>query len=82
MNTLKTLFPFSFRGPALSDMIISILIYIVAEALVGVAFYVLSLIPIINVIAAIVGGIVSGLLGIYVLVGIVLAVLNFANVLK
>ena len=50
--------------------------------MVGVAFYVLSLIPIINVIAAIVGGIVSGLLGIYVLVGIVLAVLNFANVLK
>lgn len=82
MDKLKQLFPLSFRGAELKDMIISIILYIVAEALVGVVFFILALIPIINVIVAIVGSIVSSLLGIYVLVGIVLAVLNYLKVLK
>lgn len=78
MDKLKQLFPISFRGSELKDMIISIVIYVVAAAIASILMGVLALIPIVGILVGIVGALVD----IYVLVGIVLAVLNFLNVLK
>lgn len=78
MDKIKQLFPLSFRGAELKDMIISILLYIAVAAVSGIIMFVLAFIPIINIVVGILGTIVD----IYVIAGIVLAVLNFLNVLK
>lgn len=78
MDKIKQLFPFSFRGAELKDMIVSILIYIAIAAVASVLMFILAFIPVVNILLGIVGTLVD----IYVLVGIVLAVLNFLNVLK
>ena len=78
MDKLKQLFPLSFRGTEMQDMIVSIILYIVVAAIASVLIWVVALIPIVNLVVGIVGTLVD----IYVLVGIVLAVLNYFNVLK
>ena len=78
MDKIKQLFPLSFRGAELKDMIISILLYIAVSAVAGIVMFVIALIPIIGLIVGILGAIVN----IYTTAGIVIAVLNFLNVLK
>ena len=78
MDKLKQLFPLSFRGTEMKDMIVSIILYIVVAAIASVLIWVVALIPIVNLVVGIVGTLVD----IYVLVGIVLAVLSYFNVLK
>ncbi len=78
MDKLKQLFPLSFRGTEMKDMIVSVILYIVVAAIASVLIWVVALIPIVNLVVGIVGTLVD----IYVLVGIVLAVLNYFNVLK
>jgi hypothetical protein len=77
MAQLKALFPLSYRGTEVPDLIVSIVIYLVIGVVAGVVCHIVGWIPLI-------GGIVSWLLGlvsgVYVLVGIVLAVLHFLKI--
>lgn len=72
MDTIKKLFPYSFGASDIKSLVIKILVYLVASAVLG---WVIGLIPI-------VGGIVSWVLGIYCTIGWILAVLDYLKILK
>ena len=78
MDTLKKLFPFSFRATDLKSLLITILIYIIADFVCGLVIGILGKLPIIGVIFSIIGAIV----GIYFFVAIIIAILDYAKVLK
>lgn len=78
MDTLKKLFPFSFGVEDIASLIIKIIIYLVAGAVVGFVLSILIFIPIINLLVGLVGTIAE----IYILAGIVIAILDFCKVLK
>ena len=80
MDMLKKLWPtpFKIERKNLSSFLIQLIIFIVVCAVVGVLIGVLSAIPILGIIFWIVGS----LLEIYSIVGIVLCVLVFLNVIK
>ncbi len=72
MDMLKKIFPYSFGAADVSALILKILVYIIASAVLG---FVIGLIPLI-------GGLIASLIGLYSTVGIVLAVLDYLKVLK
>ncbi len=72
MDMLKKFFPYSFGAGTIVELIIKIVVYLVASALLG---WVLSLIPLL-------GGIVAWVVGIYCTVGWVIAILAFLKILK
>lgn len=79
MDTLKTLFFFSFqpkKDPA--ALVINILIYLVVGVVAGLVIGLLSHLPLVGWLIALVGGLVD----LYVLVGIVLSVLDYMKVFK
>ena len=78
MDLLKKFFPYSFRANDVSSLIITILVYIVADVICGFAIGLLSGIPLIGILI----GLVGSLLGIYFFAGIIIAVLNFLKILK
>ena len=78
MDMLKKFFPFSFKVGNLSELIIRIVIYLVASIVIGFVLGLLGGIPLIGKI----GKLISDLIGLYCLVGIVLAVLDFFKLLK
>ena len=80
MDILKQVFPFAFKVKEknVTDLVVSIIIHLVAGALGGIILFILGKLPFVGFLFGIVGGVVE----LYVLVGIVLAVLNFCNVLK
>ncbi len=78
MDVLKKFFPTAFKSTELKPFIISLVIYGVIGLIGELVFGLLSLIPIINIIAAILGW----LLGIYVTAGVVLSILVFLKVIK
>lgn len=78
MDLLKKFFPYSFRANDVSSLIITILVYIVADVICGFAIGLLSGIPLIGILI----GLVGSLLGIYFFAGIIIAVLNFLKLLK
>ncbi len=80
MDMLKKLWPtpFKIERKNLSSFLIQLIIFIVVCAVVGVLIGVLSAIPIVGIIFWIVGS----LLEIYSIVGIVLCVLVFLDVIK
>lgn len=79
MDLLRRIFPYSFkRASTTSDLVISILIYLVAGIIAGALIAVLSKVLIIGFIFAIVGSLVD----LYVAAGIVVLLLNYFNVLK
>ena len=80
MDMLKKLWPtpFKIERKNLSSFLIQLIIFIVVCAVVGVLIGVLSAIPILGIIFWIVGS----LLEIYSIVGIVLCVLVFLDVIK
>lgn len=78
MDLLKKYFPWSFKASDGKALAIAILIYIVIGIVGGLIIGLLSWIPVIGWLLSIVGG----LLDLYTLVGIILAVLFFAKVLK
>ena len=87
MDFLKKFFPLSWKYTKdVANLIIGIIIYIVvgivAGALIALSTAITVWIPVIGLIIAWVLGIVSSLIGLYVLAGIVLQVLVFAKVLK
>ena len=78
MALIKGLFPFSFQSGTLKELLITILIYIILDAVCGLIVGLLGKIPLIGFLFAIVGWV----LGMYFLVGIVLAILHFLGVCK
>ena len=72
MDTLKKLFPLSFKAKnGIGGLIVNILIHLVADFVAGL---VILLIPIL--------GILGGLIGLYFTVGIVLSILDYLKILK
>lgn len=78
MDALKKFFPFSWRATEVKDLIITLLIYIVIDVVCGFVIGLLASLPIIGFIFSLLGSLV----GLYALVGIVLAILVFAKVIK
>ena len=78
MDFLKKAFPHAFKAHEVKDLIISLIIYIVISVVGGFVIGLLAKIPVIGLIFSLLGGLV----GLYALVGIVLAILVFAKVLK
>ncbi len=72
MDTLKKLFPLSFKEKkSVGALIVNILIHILGDAVAGL---IIGLIPIISIL--------GGLIGLYFTVGIVLSVLDYLKVIK
>lgn len=87
MDTLKKIFPLSWKYTKdVPNLIIGILIYIVLGVIVGALITLSTLltlwIPVVGAILAWALGIISSLIGIYVLAGIIVQILVFAKVLK
>ena len=72
MEMLKKFFPYSFGAEDVKGLVIKVLVYLVASAVLG---FILGLIPLL-------GGLVSGLVGLYCTVGWILAILDYLKVLK
>lgn len=78
MDVLKKLFPLSFKAKDVASLIIYIIIYLVVGAIGGVLIGVLAGLPIIGIIFILIGSLID----IYVLAGIVIAILDYLKVLK
>lgn len=78
MDFLKKFWPFSFRAKDVSNLIISLLVYIVIDIVCGVVIGLLAKLPLIGWLFALVGSLV----GLYAFVGIVVTILVFLKVLK
>ena len=78
MDMLKKFFPFSFKSKEVKDLVINIVIYLVASIVGGWLLGLLGGIPLLGVIFDLIGS----LFGLYCLVGIVLAVLDYLKILK
>lgn len=80
MDFLKSLWPtpFKIERKNLASFLVQLIIFIVVCAVVGVLIGILSAIPILGIIFWIVGG----LLEVYSIVGIVLCILVFLDVIK
>lgn len=79
MDTLKKLFPYSFKAKnGVGGLIVNILIQLLIGFVAGVLIGVISIVPVIGWII----GIFAGLVDIYVFVGIVLSVLDYCKILK
>ena len=87
MKTLKQIFPLSFkRTDTVANLIIGILIYLVvgvlAGALIALSTLLTGWIPVVGAILGWALGIVSSLIGLYVLAGIIIQILVFCKVIK
>ena len=78
MDMLKKYFPFSFKAKDVKDLVINIVIYLVVSIVGGWVLGLIGAIPVIGLIADLIGA----LLGLYCLVGIVLALLDYFKLLK
>ncbi|MBR5453130.1 MAG: hypothetical protein IKV54_03540 [Clostridia bacterium] len=78
MDVLKKIFPLSFKAKDIVSLIIYIIVYLVIGTVGGVIIGFLAGIPILGIIFALVGSLIS----LYVFVGIVLEVLSFLNIIK
>ena len=76
MEVLKRYFPFSFKEKSdLRGLLINVLLYLAAAAIIGVFIGIFSGVPVINWIFGIIGALVE----IYVVSGILLSVLDYAK---
>ena len=78
MDILKKFWPFSFRAKDVSNLIISLLIYIAIDVVCGLVIGLLAKLPLVGWLF----GIVGGLIGLYAFVGIIVTVLVFLKVIK
>ena len=78
MSIVRKLFPFSFRAYDLKSLITTIISYVIADFVCGVAIGLLGIIPFIGFLLSLIGWGVS----IYFFAGIVVAVLYFLGALK
>lgn len=78
MDLLKKFWPHAFGAKGVVGLIITIIIYLLIDCLLGWVCSLLSGIPIVGIVA----GLVGSLLGLYCTIGIVLAILVALKVLK
>ena len=78
MDMLKKIFPFSFGVKDITALVVSLVIYIVGGAVIGLVFGLLAKIPLVGILFSIIGWLV----GVYCLIGIILAVLEYFNLIK
>ena len=78
METMKKIFPLSFREPTTNNLVVTIIIYVVASFVVGLVLGLLAKIPLIGWLFSL----VSSLFGLYCFIGLVLVVLYFLKVIK
>lgn len=79
METLKKIFPYSFKAKnSVGALIVNILIQFIICAVAGVLIGICAKLPLIGWIIGIVGGLVD----VYLVVGIVLSILDYLKVLK
>lgn len=81
MDLLKKVFPFSFKANDVASLVVTIIIYLVAGLVIGFALGLVGwIIPLglIDMVLGLIGSIVE----LYILAGIVIAVLVFTKVLK
>ena len=79
MEQLKKYFPFSFTEKQnLPALVVILMYYLVAMMVAGLIFWVMSLIPIVNILGWIVGSVAE----LYLVSGAVLAVLDYFKLLK
>lgn len=87
MQALKKLFPLSFKYTKdVANLVIGILIQVVAIVVVGLLIKLATLltgwIPVVGLLIAWILGVISSILGLYLLASIVIQVLVFCNVIK
>ncbi len=87
MNTLKKIFPISFKhSSGLIDVLIGALLYIICGAIAGfliwLATAITGWIPVLGGLVAALLGVIGSLIGVYSFVGIILAILLWLNVIK
>ena len=78
MDILKKYWPHAYKATELNAFIITLIIYILVDVVCGFVIGLLAKLPIVGIIFSLIGTLV----GLYALVGIVLAVLVFVKVLK
>ena len=78
MDMLKKIFPLSFKATELKPFIITLVIYIVADIICGAVIGLLAKIPVLGIIFGLLGSVV----GIYMFVGLIFAILYFVKVIK
>ena len=87
METLKKIFPLSFKKrEGVADLIIGILIYlvvgIVASAVIWLSTKITGWVPFVGALIGWALGVVGALVGLYVLAGIVIEILDYCKVFK
>ena len=78
MDMLKKFFPDAFRSKDVNSFIVTLLIYGVGSILVGLVMGLLAKIPLVGFVFSLIGSLV----GLYALVGIILAILVFTKIIK
>ena len=78
MDMLKKFFPDAFRSKDINSFIVTLLIYGVGSILAGFVLGLLAKIPLVGFVFSLIGAVV----GLYALVGIVLAILVFTKVIE
>lgn len=87
MENLKKIFPLSFKYTKdVSNLVIGILIQVVAMVAVGLlvalATFITGWIPVVGTLIAWILGVISSLIGLYLLASIVIQILVFCGVIK
>lgn len=78
MNLLKKLFPFSFKATQLSSLLAAVIVCVLVDVVCGWVIGLVAKLPLVGWIFSILGAAI----GLYALVGIVVALLVFFKVLK
>ena len=78
LSKLKPFFPFSFRVRDLTELVVSLVIYLIGGLICGLIIGFLASIPIIGFLFSLVGAV----LGVYSFMGIILSVLVYLKVVK
>jgi uncharacterized membrane protein len=79
MDMLRKFFPFAFKEKKdIVALVIHIILHIVADAVLGVVIGLIAWIPIIGWII----GALSGLIGLYIFISLVLCILDYLKILK
>ena len=79
MEMLKKYFPLAFTAKKdIVALVINILIHIVADAVVGLAIWLLSALPLVGGLIGALGGVI----GLYFTVSLVLSILDYLKILK
>lgn len=78
MEMLKKYFPFAFGAKDIAALVIKIIVLLVVGAVITWVIGLLGAIPVVGLVV----GLVCGLIDLYVLANIVLAILDYCKVLK